>query len=88
MGSLAPALRARVNGEWYRFADRRTLARFRRRPARFCGLLRDPVTGMRFWPTDRSPRAEWDGGPYLFESDSTRAAFQRDPKRYEVKRGA
>jgi len=86
VGSLAEALRARVNGEPYRFADRGTLRRFKRRPTLYCGLLRDPVTGMRFWPTARSPGAEWQGGPYFFASESTRAEFLRDPKRYEVKR--
>jgi YHS domain-containing protein len=89
VGSLAPELRTRVNGEWYRFADPGTLARFRRRPALYCGLLRDPVTGMRFRPTARSPRTDpKEGGPYFFTSDSTRAEFLRDPKRYEVKRAA
>ena len=86
VGSLAEALHARVNGEPYRFAGAATLGRFQRDPARYCGLLRDPVTGMRFWPSARSPRIEWQGGPYLFASDSTRAEFQRAPRRYEVKR--
>ncbi len=86
LGSLAPDLHAKVNGEIYRFSSRRTLRQFERAPARWCGLVRDPVTGLRFHPDARSPRAEWDGGPYFFLSDSTRAVFLRSPKSFEVKR--
>jgi YHS domain-containing protein len=86
LGSLKPELQARVNGEVYRFGGPATLRRFRAAPALYCGMLRDPVSGARFWPSTHSPNAEWDGGPYYFASDSTRLAFQRDPRRYEVKR--
>ncbi len=86
IGSLDPRLHARVNGEIYRFASRRTLALFRRHPVRWCGLLRDPVTGERFVPGARSPRADLDGVPYFFASDSTRAAFVKSPRKFEVKR--
>ncbi len=58
-----------------------------RAPARWCGVVRDPVTGRRFQPTTRSPEAYWVGGPYFFESDSTKAQFVGDPHRYEVVRG-
>jgi len=88
LGSLSPELQTRVNGEIYRFSSPRTLRLFRRSPARYCGLLRDPVTGMRFYPEARSPRTEWDGGPYFFTSDSTRAEFLKSPRTYEVKRSA
>ena len=86
LGSLDPALRARVNGEIYRFASPRTLRRFVTAPALYCGLLRDPVTGLRFWPSTRSPRMQWKDGPYFFASDSTRRAFAAAPQRYEVRR--
>ncbi len=86
LGSLAPELHAKVNGEFYRFASRRTMRQFQRDPWRYCGLLRDPVTSMRFYPHSLSPRAEWDGGPYYFTSDSSRAEFLRAPKQYEIKR--
>jgi YHS domain-containing protein len=84
LGSLSPDLHARVNGEFYRFSSRRTMRLFRRSPTRYCGLLRDPVTGMRFYPTARSPRTEWAGGPYFFAGDSTRTEFLKSPKSYEV----
>lgn len=86
LGSLAPALRARVNGEIYRFASVHTLKRFVAAPALYCGLLRDPVTGARFWPSARSPRLQWKDGPYFFESDSTREVFAATPAKYEVRR--
>ena len=86
LGSLADSLHFRVNGEVYRFASERTMRRFMRAPELWCGLLRDPVTGGRFWPSAGSPQAYWVGGPYFFASDSTRARFIADPKRYEVVR--
>ncbi|HEV2106539.1 MAG TPA: hypothetical protein VGU27_12500 [Candidatus Eisenbacteria bacterium] len=86
LGSLSPALQFRVNGEVYRFGSERTLRRFAADPALWCGRVRDPVTGARFWPSTRSPCAYWVGGPYFFTSDSTKELFVKDPRRYEVKR--
>ncbi len=86
VGSLAPELRARVNGEYYRFSRTETMMRFVTDPVRFCGVLRDPVTGARFWPSHHSPRCDWDNAPYFFSSDSTRAEFLKDPKKYQVLR--
>lgn len=87
MGSLHPELHFRVNGEVYRFGSERTMRRFMAEPRLWCGRLRDPVSGRRFWPSTRSPEAYWVGGPYYFESDSTWAAFVADPFRYQVVRG-
>ncbi len=84
LGSLDPELQFRVNGEVYRFSSEATLRRFMRTPIPWCGMLRDPVTGHHFMPSRRSPEAYWVGGPYFFESDSTRARFVEDPHRYEV----
>ncbi len=86
IGSLADSLHSRVNGEVYRFANGRNLRRFARAPELWCGLLRDPVSGTRFWPSARSPEAWWAGGPYFFASDSNKARFVGDPKKYEVVR--
>jgi YHS domain-containing protein len=79
-------LHYRVNGEVYRFADERTLQKFVLAPALYCGLVRDPVCGTRFLPSTRTPAAYWVGGPYFFSSDSTKAAFVEDPKKYEIVR--
>lgn len=84
MGSLDPALQFRVNGEVFRFASARTLRRFMKSPPRWCGAVRDPVSGRRFKPRVDSPEAYWVGGPYYFESDSTKARFVEDPHRYAI----
>jgi YHS domain-containing protein len=86
VASLSPQLRAHVNGEIYRFSRPTTLARFRRDPARWCGILRDPVTGVRFIPSHGSPRLDLAQGPYFFLSDSTRQAFRADTTRYAIHR--
>ena len=86
VGSLADSLHYRVNGEVYRFANARNLRRFMQGPALWCGLVRDPVSGERFWPSARSPEAYWVGGPYFFASEYTKAQFIGDPKKYEVVR--
>jgi len=86
IASLDTTLRAHVNGEIYRFARPATLARFRRDPVRWCGILRDPVSGVRFLPDRWSPRLAHDDGPYFFTSDSTRAVFAADPERYAIRR--
>jgi YHS domain-containing protein len=86
VGSLADSLHFRVNGEVYRFATDRNLRRFMQSPQLWCGLLRDPVNGERFWPSARSPEAWWVGGPYFFASDSNKTRFVNDPKKYEVVR--
>ena len=84
LGSLEDSLQYRVNGEVYRFSSSRTLARFVRPPELWCGVVRHPVSGRRFLPSARSPEAYWVGGPYFFESESTKASFVADPKRYEI----
>ena len=86
LGSLDPRLHARVNGEIYRFSRESTLKRFRRDPVRWCGILRDPVSGERFVPDPASPRYEYEGVPYFFVSDSTRQAFREQPARFAIHR--
>jgi len=86
LGSLDTTLRARVNGEIYRFARTATLERFRRDPVRWCGILRDPVSGTRFIPDRWSPRFEQGDGPYIFTGDSTLAVFRANPQRYAIHR--
>ena len=86
LGSPDTTLRARVNGEIYRFSRPATLARFRGDPVRWCGLLRDPVSGARFFPDRWSPRIEHRDGPYFFAGDSTAARFRSDPARYAIHR--
>jgi YHS domain-containing protein len=84
LGSLDATLQYRVNGEVYRFSSTATLRQFMKAPTRWCGMLRDPITGSRFMPSPRSPEAYWIGGPYFFESDSTKSLFIDDPHKYEI----
>lgn len=86
VGSLDPTLRARVNGEIYRFASAATLARFQRDPVRWCGIVRDPVSGVCFVPDRCSPSLEWADGPYFFTCDSTRLDFSRAAGQYAIQR--
>jgi YHS domain-containing protein len=86
VGSLDSTLHARVNGEIYRFASHLTLRRFRRDPARWCGLVRDPVSGRIFVPTPESRRFAYRDGPYFFASDSSYRVFRADPEKYAIHR--
>jgi YHS domain-containing protein len=86
LGSLDPRLHARVNGEIYRFWEPRTLERFRRDPVRWCGMLRDPVSAVRFVPDRSSPRLEYGDGPYFFTSESTFVVFRANPEAYAIHR--
>ena len=73
-----------MNGEVYRFASEQTLRRFIQSPTRWCGVVRDPVTARHFQPSVTTPWAFWIGGPYYFESDSTKTIFVSDPHKYSV----
>lgn len=75
-------LRRKINWELYFFSDTDRMAEFDREPLRYCGRLTDPVTKMRFRPDASSPRLEYDGRPYYFVSDSTRAVFENMPAKY------
>ncbi len=86
LGSLDTLLRARVNGEIYRFSSKATLTRFQRDPRRWCGLVRDPVCGSCFVPGRTSPWIQWADGPYFFACDSTRTEFCRNPAQYVIQR--
>ena len=86
LGSLDPALQARVNGEVYRFGSVATLERFRRDPARWAGILRDPVSGVRFKVRRGAPRVDTKEGPYFFAAESTRRAFRAAPETWAIHR--
>ncbi|MBI1797456.1 MAG: hypothetical protein HYR74_10440 [Candidatus Eisenbacteria bacterium] len=87
LASLDPKLRSRVNGEIYRFASEANRARFERDPMRWCGLVRDPVTGAVFVPGRLLSRElDYADGPYFFTCDSTRLEFSRNPERFAIHR--
>jgi YHS domain-containing protein len=86
LASLDTLLRYRVNGEIYRFATAATLARFKRDPMRWCGVVRDPVNEVVFLPGRATRRLDWVDGPYFFCCDSTRLEFSRNPLKYAIVR--
>jgi YHS domain-containing protein len=85
---VAARLRYHVNWEIFYFADRASLDEFRRHVPRYCGTITDPVSGVRFRPTGASPVVRHAGRPYYFTSEETRAAFQKAPVRYAIRKGA
>jgi YHS domain-containing protein len=86
LGSLDSTLKARVNGEIYRFASMANRRRFEHDPLRWCGLVRDPVSGTVFVPDRHSRRLDYVDGPYFFTCDSTRLEFSRAPERFAIHR--
>lgn len=79
---LDAAHRLLVNHEVYFFSSEQARAAFRKDPIRWCGLVTDPVTGLRFRPGRASPRLEYEGRPYYFASRGSRKTFRADPARY------
>jgi YHS domain-containing protein len=83
---LDSSLRERVGFEIYYFSNTAEKARFRKDPLRYCGLLTDPVSMVRFQPTRSSPRTTFGGRVYYFSSDSTRARFLENPTLHQDRR--
>lgn len=81
------AHRAYVNHEIYYLSDGRSLERFRKEPQRYCGLVTDPVTRVRFRPSRSSPRWDYRGRPYFFTKDSALTVFQAMPDSFAVRKG-
>ena len=69
---LAAGLRYHVNWEIFYFADRSSLEEFRKHVTQYCGILTDPVSGVRFRPAPTSPMVHYGGHAYYFTSDATR----------------
>lgn len=86
LGSLDSTLKTRVNGEIYRFASMPNRLRFEHDPLRWCGIVRDPVSGCCFVPDSRAKRLDYTDGPYFFTCDSTRLEFSRNPERFAIHR--
>jgi YHS domain-containing protein len=85
---VAARLRYHVNWEIFYFADRANLEEFRKHVTQYCGVLTDPVSGVRFRPTPASPMVRHAGRAYYFTSDATRAKFQAAPLGYAFRKGA
>jgi YHS domain-containing protein len=85
---IAAGLRYHVNWEIYYFADRASLAEFRKHPLQYCGRLTDPVAGVRFRPGPNSPHLVHAGRPYYFMNEKNRARFLAAPVDYAMRKGA
>jgi YHS domain-containing protein len=68
-----------VNWETYFLSDDTALAAFRATPAKYTGPITDPVTRMKFEPTQKSPRMEQGGRVFLFSSQQTAETFAATP---------
>ena len=71
-----------VNHETYLFSTIEARDAFLKDPLRWCGEVTDPVTGMRFRPTDKSPKTEHAGRTYFFSGTATKTTFLAKPAEY------
>ncbi len=74
----------RLNYEAFFFSETTMVEEFRADPVRFCGLLTDPVSKRRFRPKSSSPRIEFEGVAYYFETRETHERFRRRPHAHAV----
>ena len=79
---LDPDLRVWVNHEIYFVSSPEAKRVFLDDPLRYCGVVTDPVTGIRFRPGSDSPRFDYNARPFFFSSAATLAQFRTDPMRY------
>lgn len=84
---LEASHRAMVNHEIFFFSDERSLSRFHKDLLRYCGVLTDPVSRVRFKPSAKSLRWEYRERPYYFASDSTLSVFQAIPDSFACRMG-
>lgn len=84
---LEPEYRSAVNREIYFFTSLEKKKRFEAHPELYCGVITDPVTGIRYRPEGKVRRFDYMGQPYIFSSDSTLAVFQAAPDSFAVTRG-
>jgi len=80
--------RVRVNHEIYFVATPAAKRKFETEPWKYCGMVTDPVSEVRFRPTEASPRREYERRTYFFGSDSTAAVFEGDPGTYAEARSS
>lgn len=76
------ATRRVVNNNLYYLCCAACEEEFGRDPAPFLKSLKDPVTGMLFTPKPEGSSVRIGDQVYLFASDESRQAFEKDPDRY------
>ena len=55
---------------------------FKKEPGNFLGKVLDPVSGKEFSIAADSPKVEQGTAVYYFESDESKAAFEKEPAKY------
>ncbi len=70
----------RLNYEGFFFCKPEEKQLFEGDPLRYCGLLTDPVSKLRFRPDESSPRQEHEGITYYFEGPRTARIFSEAPE--------
>lgn len=79
---MDPAHRAFVNHEIFFFSTRALRTLFLTDPLRWCGVLTDPVSGLRFQPDKTAPRMDYKGRAYYFNAAETLETFKAEPSTY------
>jgi len=79
--------RVLLNYEIFYFSDAAARRRFLADPTRYCGLLTDPVTRVRFHPDARSPRTDYRGRRYFFPDSTSLVAFLATPDSLALRKG-
>lgn len=80
------SLRYRIGFEIFYFSSRADMERFKKDPLRYCGLLTDPISMVRFQPTSTSPHTTYSQRLYYFAADTCRAAFLKNPSLHRDRR--
>ena len=80
------AHRVLVNHEAYFVADSPALLAFVAEPHKYTGKVTDPVSLVRFQPTDMSPRRSHGGRLFFFETNHTAATFDGNQEMYCIPR--
>lgn len=79
---LMPAMRERVNQEFYFFSGAEARDKFLHDPVKYVGTVTDPVSQVRFEPDEESPKLVFEGRRFFFSADSTREQFLKSPESY------
>jgi YHS domain-containing protein len=80
---ISAATRVQINHDLFFVSRPEYAGKLKKKPLKYVSRLTDPVTRETFRPTKKSPRTEFAGKAYYFESDSTRAVFAANPMMYE-----
>lgn len=81
-GRASKANRVVVNDQIIYFCCANCPGGFAKEPNNYVSKLNDPVSGKEFNLVADSPKAEYKGGVYYFETAENKAAFEKEPAKY------